>query len=70
MEQLNLITVLDDGDTFTSLEGCTVKLLTQVDLERAAESGPGAVRAVDIFSLWVPSDLRRLADLLEASGAE
>lgn len=68
MDEVSAIVVLDDDDTFTALAGSTVRLILSTDLEAAAQGGPSTVPAQDTFDLSSPSDLRRLADLLEAQG--
>ena len=67
----NAITILNDHETYTNLDGCTVAVLNDADFERIADGGslravdPGDVTFQKVFDLSRPADLRRLADLGE-----
>jgi hypothetical protein len=64
----NAITILNDEETYTNLEGCTVALLGDADLERIDQGA--SLRTISpqmAFDLSNPVHLRLLADRIERS---
>lgn len=60
----NIIVMLDDGDTFSSVKGSVVMLLAPGDSKRLADND-GFVEPLDIYDISDPVDLRRLANRIE-----
>lgn len=62
----NFVTILDDGETYSSLRGSLVAHLNE---EQLAEYDLGVsledLGDVEVFDLTNPADLRALADRLE-----
>ena len=57
----HLVVVLNDGETFSSIHGCSVEVVLPSDLD--ADRLPGAQGVA--YWLDNPTSLRALADLLE-----
>jgi|LauGreDrversion4_2_1035121.scaffolds.fasta_scaffold351872_2 hypothetical protein len=62
----NIVVMLDDGDTFSSIKGSVVMLLAPGDQQRLADAD-GFVEPLDIYDLSDVTDLRRLADKIEGA---
>jgi hypothetical protein len=60
----NLTSFLADGETFTSLHGCTVQLYSTPALHAICSGDVGVIPA-ETYDLTDPSHLRKLADLIE-----
>ena len=62
----NIIAILNDGETYTSLEGCTVAFLDDRAMELVNQGdAPCDADASEVFDLTNPVHLRMLADHLE-----
>lgn len=61
---MKLATFLNDGETWTGLEGTFVEVFIEKDFEDFAD-GDETVMALAIYHLDDPEDLRRLAKLIE-----
>jgi hypothetical protein len=61
----DMVVVLSDSETFTSIDGSIVMLLAPGDSRRFSDEG--VVEPLDIYDLTDPVDLRRLADAIEAA---
>jgi len=60
------ITLLNDGETFTSTEGTSVCVVTEKDLELLQDGAPlGEWRYLERYDLTNPVHLRMLADRIE-----
>lgn len=64
-ELKELLVVLDDGETFSALDGSVVLAVAPGD-ERLLADGAALVEPLNIYDLSDPVDLRRLADDIEA----
>ena len=60
----DLVVVLEDGDTFSTIRGTTAMLLAPGDARKLANNNE-FVEPLDVYDLSDPVDLRRLADRLE-----
>ena len=60
----DMVVVLSDGDTFTSIDGTIVMQLLPGDARKLADND--VVNPVNIYDLTDPVDLRRLAALIES----
>jgi hypothetical protein len=64
----NIITLLNDEETFTSLEGTSVCVLKDDDLALLQDGEPlGEWRYLERYDLTNPVHLRMLADRIEKS---
>ena len=64
----NIITLLNDEETFTSLEGTSVCVLKDDDLALLQDGEPlGEWRYLERYDLTNPIHLRMLADRIEKS---
>ena len=60
----DMVVVLSDGDTFTSIDGTIIMQLLPGDARKLADNE--VVNPVNIYDLTDPVDLRRLAALIES----
>ena len=60
----DMVVVLSDGDTFTSIDGTIIMQLLPGDARKLADND--VVNPVNIYDLTDPVDLRRLAALIES----
>ena len=68
---INFVCVLNDGDTWTTLNGCEVVALDRETFEQVSDGASVAfAQAVRAFNLTSPTSLRALADMLESQGAK
>jgi hypothetical protein len=64
----NIITLLNDEETFTSTEGTSVCVLTDKDMDLLQDGAPlGEWRYLERYDLTNPVHLRMLADRIEKS---
>lgn len=63
-ELKGLVVVLDDGETFSALDGSVVLAVAPGD-ERLLADGGALVEPLNIYDLTDPDDLRRLANDIE-----
>jgi hypothetical protein len=62
----NIITLLNDEETFTSAEGTSVCVLTDKDMDLLQDGAPlGEWRYLERYDLTNPVHLRMLADRIE-----
>jgi hypothetical protein len=62
----NIITLLNDEETFTSAEGTSICVLTDKDMDMLQDGAPlGEWRYLERYDLTNPVHLRMLADRIE-----
>lgn len=64
---MEVITILNDLETYTSLDGSKVLVLSDKAFAAAENRGNMVGHAVRVYELNNPAHLRALADALEAS---
>lgn len=60
-----IITLLNDNETFTSVEGTSVAVVTEKDLELLQDGARDEWRYLERYDLTNPVHLRMLADRIE-----
>jgi len=66
MDNVNIITLLNDGETFTSVEGSAVCVVDDANLA-LLQGGALLSEYLEWYDLNNPRDLRLLADRIEQS---